>query len=188
MKIAIARAQHSLSSLIENEWFMTTLGVSLLFAGAQISIPLQPVPITLQTVSAMLIGLTFSRKAALKSLSAYWILGTAGLPLFANYSSSIAVTFGPSGGYLIGFLVGAYVMTLLKEHLGTSWIGLLTNCFVGSAITFAAGLGWLSTFVGFEKAIALGFVPFIIPGVVKALVLSGSLKAIGLLRFNDKVG
>ncbi len=182
MKKAIALAHNSFAFIQENDWFMALFGVTILFAGAQISIPLQPVPITLQTVSAMLIGLTFSKRAALTSALSYLGLGAIGLPMFANYMSGIGVIFGTSGGYLVGFLIGAYVMAVLKEYFSSSWVGMLTNCFVGSAITFALGITWLSTFVGFEKAITLGFVPFIIPGLLKAVVLTGCLKSIGLLK------
>lgn len=173
-------ATTTLSALKNNDAAMGIMGVAILFAGAQISIPLEPVPITLQTVSAMLIGLTYSKRAALFAAVSYWTLSLMGLPLLAGLSFGPAKVFGPSGGYLAGFVVATILMPYFKERMGTSWLGLTANCLISSLITFVAGISWLSTFVGMKQAVIVGLLPFIVPGLVKVFVLSGSLYAIKL--------
>src|SRR5437660_1344422 len=104
-------------SLLKNEAFQILIGVSLLFLCAEVSIPLKPVPITLQTVPVLLIGLYYSRKAAIKTMLAYLSLGTLGLPIFANFSGGIHTLINVTAGYRIGFLVAVVAMTTAREHV-----------------------------------------------------------------------
>lgn len=153
-------------------------GVILLFASAQISIPLQPVPITLQTVAVMLIGLTYRPKEAFHTLSTYLILGALGLPVFASFHSGIQWLFGKTGGYLFGFLLAAVTMSSFyyRAHQNL-WTTLLT-CFVGLGIIYGCGVLWLAGFIGFKAAVAAGVTPFIVPGIIKAGILSALLRFI----------
>jgi biotin transport system substrate-specific component len=81
------------SKLILTEIFSCVL---LLFLMAHASIPLQPVPITLQSLGIMLIGLKFSRKTAFYSVLTYMLLGAAGFPIFANFSGGYQIFWGPT--------------------------------------------------------------------------------------------
>ncbi|MGL4859067.1 MAG: biotin transporter BioY, partial [Enterobacteriaceae bacterium] len=99
------------------EYGLILTGVLLLFVMSQISIPLQPVPVTLQTVAVMLIGLTWQRAAAIKTVSVYLLLGAMGMPLFADFSAGYGVFMGPTGGYLAGFLLAVWVMTSAGSRL-----------------------------------------------------------------------
>ena len=159
---------------------LTLIGVSLLFLFGQISIPLNPVPITLQTVAVLIIGLTFSKAEALKSVVAYLALGAFGLPMFSNFGGGLSSITGHTGGYLIGFFVSVWVMCSLRERMET--VGtkeLLLIGLVGSAIIFMLGVPWLSTFIGWKAAVYGGFLPFVIPGLVKSLLAA---LAVGYLR------
>ena len=150
-----------------------TLGIVLLWALSQISIPLYPVPITLQTVGVLAIGLLYKQREAVLSVLIYLSLGALGLPMFANFAGGGLILVGPTGGYLVGFLVSVLMMTTFSELIKhKSFFFLMLNCFLGTMATLACGIVWLSTFVGFNQAIALGLLPFIIPGLIKAGLLS----------------
>lgn len=170
----------SFSFIRSNETVQILIGFVLLFACAQISIPLQPVPITLQTVAVMIIGLTYATRPALLTVITYLSAAGLGLPVLSEWSFGFAKLVGPTGGYLFGFLVAVLVMTKLRPFLSAhNFLALFVNCSVGTALIFALGVGWLSRFVGFSDAIQFGFVPFILPGVVKSALLCGALSFIG---------
>jgi biotin transport system substrate-specific component len=152
------------------------LGALLLFLTSQISIPLEPVPVTLQTLSVMLIGLTFDRKAALNAVGLYLLLGAIGLPVFSEFSGGFLHLIGPKGGYLLGFAfavvaMGAFRTVFKRDTL----LNNLVNCLLGTSLIFMFGISWLSRFIGFEMAIKGGLLPFVIPGLVKAGLLCVAL-------------
>ena len=151
-----------------------------MFACSQISIPIEPVPITLQSVGVMLIGLTYNKSEGLAAMVLYVLAGAIGLPVLAHFTSGIT---SPSSGYLFGFIAAVYGINKFKDRFGLkSFISIIAACILGTIILFTVGIAWLSAFVGFSGAITHGLIPFIIPGLVKAFVLSTSLKAIGFKR------
>jgi biotin transport system substrate-specific component len=154
------------------------LGVALLFAASQISIEIKPVPITLQTVAIMLIGLTYSPKLAFTTIASWIIGGVAGLPMFVHFNAGLAELLGPKGGYLVGFLVAGTLMAYLKQRVfySNSYLYTALNCVVGSAIIYTFGVSWLAKFFGWSQAINLGLIPFIIPGIIKIFLLSAAIK------------
>jgi biotin transport system substrate-specific component len=156
------------------------LGFILIFACSQIAIPLKPVPISLQTVGVMLIALTYSMSEGMAVIIAYVFSGAIGIPVFANFQYGLG---GPTSGYLCGFIGSIYGMNKFKEKFGLhSFISIIGACFIGTIITYIFGITWLSTFIGFSDAITHGLIPFIIPGIVKAMILSGGFKAISFKR------
>jgi biotin transport system substrate-specific component len=154
------------------------LGASLLLAlSAQVALPLpfSPVPVTGQTLAVLLLGaLLGSRRGAL-SVLAYLAEGAAGLPVFAGGGSGAAWLLGPTGGYLLGFLGAAWTVGWLCEHLGDrSVAGTLVILLVGSAVIYLFGLLGLARFVGADRALALGLLPFVPGDSIKiALVVMG---------------
>lgn len=157
------------------------LGVSLLAICSQITIPLEPVPITLQTVAVMFIGLTYNRINAVSSILCYLTLGCLGIPIFKNFSFGINTIIGPTGGYLVGFLIAVYVMSKIKEFRANNYI--LNNiflCLVGNVIIMGLGYLWLAQFIGVSQAFMVGVLPFIIPGIIKSLLLVGFIRAVKL--------
>jgi len=167
------------SSLIKNEVAQIAIGLGILFCCAQISIPLQPVPITLQTIAVMLIGLFYSQKTAIKTVLSYLVLGAFGAPVFASFHGGILTLVGPTGGYLIGFLLAASAMSCARERIvKETWVSTLCNCVLGTTLIFLCGITWLSFYVGLNQAIQLGFLPFIIPECIKAAILSVAVRSI----------
>src|ERR1044071_201748 len=93
------------------------LGALLVAALAQIEIPLlfTPVPITGQTFGVLLVGAALGSKRGAASLISYLMLGTIGLPFFAGGAHGLNILIGATGGYLIGFIIAAYVIGFLAE-------------------------------------------------------------------------
>lgn len=152
-------------------------GAILIAILAQISIPLEPVPITLQTVAILLIGYKFKPETALYSVIAYIAAGLFGVPVFQNFDFGAGVVAGPSGGYIIGFAAAAYAIAKICE-ISKSWVYMLLAGVAGQLIIFTFGVTWLSGFVGFEDAITYGVMPFILPGLVKTIALVSLLKLV----------
>jgi biotin transport system substrate-specific component len=155
------------------------LGGSLLVAlGAQIAVylPFSPVPITGQTLAVLLVGaLLGSRRGAL-SLLAYLAEGAAGMPVFANGHAGPAYMSGPTGGYLFGFVAAAFVVGWLAErgwdrHVITTSLAMV----FGNLAIYTCGVIWLASFIGTEKAISLGAVPFFIGDVIKLVIAAALL-------------
>ncbi|MCA4775154.1 biotin transporter BioY [Wolbachia endosymbiont of Mansonella ozzardi] len=153
--------------------------VLFLFLMTQIRISLQPVPITLQSLGVMFIGLKFNRKTAFYSVLTYLSLGTAGLPIFAGFSSGYHTLLGPTGGYLIGFLAAVMAMGKVNELLDSRCGSLMRNslsCLAGTVVIFIYGASWLAIHVGLKQAITVGVLPFILPGLVKTFLLVAALQ------------
>lgn len=168
-----------LKSSLQSSSIQTVLGVMLLFACSQILIPLKPVPITLQTLAVMLIGLTYKPRQAFEVVFAYLLLGAAGMPVFAKFSGGYVSLFGPTGGYFAGFLVAAPLTAwVFSKFPQKTWGTIFASCIVGQAIIYILGISWLTKFVGFELAVKTGILPFILPGIVKTLILTSLIRAV----------
>lgn len=142
------------------------VGVALLSVSAHIQIPWQPVPVTLQTLAVMVIGLYFSPKEALWSVSTYVALGLAGLPVLAG---PFALTHL---GYLIGFIAAVWAMGLWRERFrGNDFLSIGVATLLGTICVFGLGVGFLAVIIGPEDAVLLGLFPFIIPGLIKCVLL-----------------
>lgn len=165
---------------IEKTWsklYSYILGVMLLFACAQISIPLNPVPITLQTVGIMLIALNYNLKDGIMIYLLYLLSGIIGLPVFSQLNSGINILTGNCLGYFVGFLFAIIIMNYSKNIIGMhSFIKIITHYLMGTIMIYFFGVLWLTNLYGFEQALIVGLFPFIIPGIVKAAILSGILR------------
>ncbi|HEY9595864.1 MAG TPA: biotin transporter BioY [Spirochaetia bacterium] len=146
-------------------------GFSLLIAlGAQVAIPLPftPVPVTLQTFAVLLAACLLGSVRGSLAVVLYLGEGFAGLPVFSGGTAGIAHLLGPTGGYLVGFVAAAYVAGLLAERgLVRKWAGALVTFLAGDALIFVAGASWLAAWVGADKAIPLGVLPFAIGEALK---------------------
>ena len=150
-------------------------GVVAMAAMSNISIPMQPVAISFSTVMIMAIGLTYSRGEAVATIGSYLAAGAMGLPVFMNFGSTIAHMMGPSGGYLLGYLIAVYAMAYMKEKFA---LFMIYNCMLGHMLIYIPGVLWLSTFIGMEAAIYKGFIIYIPTGIMKIAALVALLKAI----------
>lgn len=158
-------------------------GAALVGVAAQLAIPLYPVPITLQTMAIMLIALVYRPSESLATIITYVGAGLLGAPVFAHFGFGAHTLFGPTGGYIIGFVAAVAAMGNIKERWGiNSGLLLFVNAIIGTAIIFAFGLAWLSLLVGPRAAITAGLLPFLLSGVIKAALLTLALRFVGLLK------
>ncbi|MFN4293301.1 MAG: biotin transporter BioY [Thermoflexales bacterium] len=155
---------------------MTLLGSWLVAALAQIVIPLQPVPITGQTLGVLLVGAALGWRRGALALVAYVLQGAAGLPFFAGGASGAARLLGPTGGYLIGFIFAAALTGWLSERGWDRrfWSTLLAMA-LGNAIIYAIGIPWLAQFVGWPRALEVGLLPFLPGDAIKAALAALAL-------------
>ncbi|MGL5439532.1 MAG: biotin transporter BioY [Filifactoraceae bacterium] len=152
-----------------------------IFAGltavlSQINLPLgfTPVPINLATFSVMLSGALLGWKKGTISQIIYVLLGVIGLPVFAGFSSGIAVVVGPTGGYIIGYILGALVIGLFLEKIKKAYIPAFI---LGMLVCYALGTAWFMISTQKSLAVSLGLCvyPFILGDVVK--IITGYLVA-----------
>lgn len=172
LKFFSALRQPLLARQLANASWMTKavailIGSLVLAASAQIQVPMYPVPMTMQTYAVLIIGALGGRVIGVGAIAAYLLEGAMGLPVFAG-GASTAAFFGPTAGFLIGFLIsGALAAFAAERGLLRGWVSAIAALTVAHLAVFIPGVLWLSTFVGFEKAIAVGFVPFIAGTVLK---------------------
>jgi biotin transport system substrate-specific component len=155
---------------------------------AQISIPLPftPVPFTFQPMVVLLGAAVLGARLGAASQALYLALGIAGLPVFAASATlpmGLARLAGPTGGYLIAYPAAAFVTGWLAERgfdrrYVTSFLAMLA----GLALVFAGGVAWLALVAGpargLSAAVAAGFVPFVVPDLLKLVVASGVMPAL----------
>jgi biotin transport system substrate-specific component len=169
----------------ETVWPWTGVGrdIALVVGGswlvallAQVQVPLWPVPVTGQTFGVLLVGsLLGSRRGALSMLT-YLAQGFLGLPVFAGGAAGVARLFGPTGGYLIGFVVAAFIVGRLSE-LGWErrfWSA-VAALLIGNLCIYAVGLPWLAAFVGWAAVLQAGFFPFLVGDVLKVVLAALAL-------------
>jgi biotin transport system substrate-specific component len=150
-----------------------------LTAQLQIRLPFSPVPITGQTFAVLLLGALYGRKRGAATVMTYLVLGAVGLPVFAGGASGIARLVGPTAGYLVGFVVAAFVVGLLSER-GWDRKPWTTagSMIIGSGIIYLAGVLWLSRFVGWPAVWGTGILPFL-PGDAIKIALATILLPFG---------
>lgn len=173
-------------SLVANRSVVTDIGIVLagVFAVAllaQVSIPLWPVPVTGQTLGVIVVGAALGAKRAMASMATYMAVGVAGLPVFAGFSGGPLTVLQPSFGYIIGFIFAAgAVGWIAEQQWDRQFWKSLPLYLLASAIPFLVGVPYLGLVLGamgqpndVATLMALGFTPFILGGVIKAVIAAG---------------
>jgi len=147
-------------------------GAALTALCAQVYVPWQPVPFTLQTLAVTLIGLAFGARLAFGATLAYLAAGAFGLPVFAQGMSGSGVLTGTTAGYLIAFPIVAAALGHATECGWTrDWRGRAVALIAANIAILAVGAVWLSQYVGTEQAWTLGVAPFISGAVAKSVIV-----------------
>ncbi|WP_406856639.1 biotin transporter BioY [Alsobacter sp. KACC 23698] len=157
-------------------------GTALLTLSAKLKVPFYPVPMTMQTLVVLWLGAAYGSRLAAVTAIAYLLEGALGLPVFADTPErgiGLAYMMGPTGGYLLGFVAGAYLVGVLCERgLGRSLVGMGVAMTLGHLAIFAFGFGWLAMAIGAAKAWTLGVVPFFAATALKTALGAAMVPAV----------
>ncbi|MGB0682152.1 MAG: biotin transporter BioY [Magnetovibrionaceae bacterium] len=154
------------------------LGSLVLALSAKIQVPFWPVPMTLQSLAIITIGMAFGMKLATFTVLLYLGEGLVGIPVFAGAGAGPAYLMGPTAGYLAGFVMAAAFCGWMAERgWDRHWLKALAALTIGHLLMFIPGVAWLATLMGLEKAMAVGFTPFVAATVLKTLLAAALLQA-----------
>mgnify|MGYP003630253992 CR=1 FL=1 len=158
---------------------LAVVGSIALWISAKIQVPFYPVPMTMQTFVVLVIGMAFGWRLGAATLALYIAEGAMGLPVFAGTPEKglgLAYMVGPTGGYLLGFLVAAATVGWLAEKGWGRNVGLtLAAMTIGTAIILAFGNAWLGAIIGWDKPVLqFGLYPFL-PGAAFKIALAALL-------------
>jgi len=155
-------------------------GVFFLALMAQISFPIpgSPVPVTGQTLGALLLGTAYGSALGFSTLFFYILAGIAGAPIFVSHTSGFEHLTGATGGYLVGMLIASAVTGFLAGRKWDQKIAtVIPTMLIGTIIIFAFGLFWLHQSTGqtWSWTISKGLSPFIIGEIIKIAIASTAL-------------
>ena len=151
---------------------LAALMAALTAVGAYIYVPIGPVPIVLSTLFVILSGLLLGSRWGLISMALYLLVGAIGIPVFAGGKGGFAYFLGPTGGYLFGYLISAWITGLLSERSNRLFVWDVTAVAIGSLILYGCGVLWLKvvTQMSWPKTLLVGVIPFLIGDAIKASV------------------
>lgn len=163
----------------QTEWVrravLVIVGTLALTLSAKLKIVLGVVPITMQTLVVLVLGMAYGRQLAGATLLLYLAAGAAGLPVFAGTPEKgigIAYMFGPTGGYLLGFVLATTACGWLAERgWDRTMFRTASAMLIGNILIYVPGLLWLGTVVGWGKPIlAWGLTPFLFGDLLKLVL------------------
>ena len=162
--------------LIKSKTQLRVIGVSLLVlfmtlgAYATIRLPFSPVPITFQTFFVLVGAVLLGKKLSSLSQVIYLSFGAIGIPVFSSFGAGLTCFAGPTGGYLIGFVLASFVMgSIQKIKVTNSNLSLIILLIIGDFVLFFCGIFHLIMFLHFSfiNALLIGLIPFIPGEIVK---------------------
>lgn len=166
---------------------LLVLGGTLLIAlAAKVSVPMVPVPMTLQTLAVLVVGLTFGARLGAATLAAYLAEGALGLPVFSPTTApGLAAFAGPTAGFLVGFVLMAWIAGFASDRGWTKgFFGATAAALVASAMLYVPGLAWPAAAMGKAVPDLLSgwMLPFLagdaLKAVLAALVVTGGWAAV----------
>lgn len=146
----------------------SSLMAALIAVGAFIAVPVGPVPIVLQNLFVMLAGLLLGSRWGLASVAVYILAGICGLPVFSGGGAGLGHIFGPTGGYLLGYLPAVFLIGIISEKYTSIFLH-FTALLAGAALVYLCGVSWLKVVTGMSvgKAMTVGMFPFLVGDAIK---------------------
>ena len=162
------------SSELITDILLVMAGSFLVALGARISLPLPftPVPLTLQNLAVLLVGLTLGGRRAFLAMALYLLQGASGLPVFSPMGAGgVAQLFGPTGGYLLAYPAVAFIAGWIFERGRKSFATAVLAAVAAEVVLFVSGVSWLLLVMHASLAQAAGFglYPFIPAEVLKVI-------------------
>ena len=164
--------------------FLALIGSIILAVSSKIKIPFYPVPMTMQTLIVLVIGIGFGWKLGLATISLYLFEGIIGLPVFSGTpEKGIGLIYftGPTMGYLIGFLVAVYVSG--KFNYDNNLVKNFLKLMLATSFIYILGMSWLGSLIGWDKPIfQLGAKPFLLAELFKILIATLAINQIKKIK------
>ena len=164
--------------------FLALIGSIILAISSKIKVPFYPVPMTMQTLIVLVIGIGFGWKLGLATVSLYLFEGIIGLPVFSGSpEKGIGLIYftGPTMGYLLGFLVAVYVSG--KFIYDNSLIKNFLKLMLATSFIYILGMSWLGSLIGWDKPIfQLGAQPFLLAELFKILIATLAINQIKKIK------
>jgi biotin transport system substrate-specific component len=156
---------------------LAVVGSLLIAIASKIQVPFYPVPMTLQTLMVLTIGMAYGWRLAIATLVLYLLEGAVGLPVFAGTPEKgigLSYMLGGTGGYLIGFVIAAGCCGLLAERgWDRSPLTTAATMLIGNGLIYVPGLLWLGSLYGWDKPILeWGLIPFLFGDMIKIVLAS----------------
>jgi biotin transport system substrate-specific component len=164
--------------------YMLTFNLALIASAyIQFPLPFSPVPVTAQTMAVLACGLFLGPTAGALTVLAYLAEGAMGLPVFAGGTAGLARIFGPTGGYLAGFVLAAFAVGLLSEKVRSmTYPRLIAVLTIGTMMIFVPGLIVMSLFAPEGQLLTMGLYPFLPGAIVKIVVTASALSVYKRIR------
>lgn len=156
------------------EQLIASLFAALIAVSAQIIIPIGLIPFSLQTLMMGLSASLLGHRTGTWSIIIYLLLGLIGLPVFAGGTSGFGVLFGPTGGYLIGFVFASLFISRLQNKTNHQAFPFFLITLLGFLVALAIGSAWFtfSANLTLTQGFTSGFLPFILPETIKAVIVT----------------
>ncbi|TCQ99169.1 biotin transporter BioY [Neorhizobium sp. JUb45] len=164
-------------------------GAALMTLAAKVQIPFWPVPMTLHTMAVMAFAVVFGPRIAISIFLTYLAAGAAGLPVFSGSPErgiGLAYMVGPTGGYLLGYLVASWLVGKFASGKGS--LGRLGAMLAGMLPIYGFGAAWLAVYVPLDRVFAAGVMPFLLGDLVKIVAIAaiGMVLPTTIARFKGK--
>jgi biotin transport system substrate-specific component len=174
--IDLAMPRSAGSASLAREVLLVLAGTALVGLCAQVAIPLQPVPVTLQTFAVVLVGALYGARRGGLTLLVYLLEGAVGLPVFSAGGAGIGRLMGPTAGYLWTFPLAAFVVGGLAEMGCDRRLSrVIPMILAGNVLILAGGFAWLAAFAGPGAAWSVGVKPFLLIDVFKITLTVAAL-------------
>ena len=164
--------------------FLALIGSIILAVSSKIKIPFYPVPMTMQTLVVLMIGIVFGWKLGLATVSLYLFEGIIGLPVFSGTPEKglgLVYFTGPTMGYLLGFLVAVYISG--KFNYDSNIIKNFLKLLLATSFIYILGMTWLGNLIGWDKPIfQLGAQPFLLAELFKILIVTFAISQIRIIK------
>ena len=164
--------------------FIALMGSVILAISSKIKIPFYPVPMTMQTLVVLIIGVGFGWKLGVTTVALYLFEGMIGLPVFSGSpEKGIGLVYftGPTMGYLLGFLVATYLSG--KFIYDNNIVKTFLKLFFATSFIYISGMAWLGSLIGWDKPIfLLGAQPFLLAELFKILIATLAINQIKKIR------
>jgi biotin transport system substrate-specific component len=164
--------------------FLALIGSIILAISSKIKIPFYPVPMTMQTLVVLMIGIAFGWRLGLATVSLYLFEGLVGLPVFSGTpEKGVGLIYftGPTMGYLLGFLVTVYMSGkfVYDDNVFKNFLKLL----LATSFIYILGLSWLGSLIGWDKPVyQLGVQPFLLAELFKILIATFAISQIKKIK------